>query len=143
MKCQTIIDKSRDEEVMIYVHERTEFVEQIENFVLGNSAELVGYSDKEAVKISSGEIFCILVEDNKVYAITQNEKLKMKQRLYVLEEMLGSDFIKINQSCIVNIKEIKRFDASFAGALSVTLKNGYKDYISRRQLKKVKERICV
>ena len=79
MKCQTIIDKSRDEEVMIYVHERTEFVEQIENFVLGNSAELVGYSDKEAVKISSGEIFCILVEDNKVYAITQNEKLKMKQ----------------------------------------------------------------
>lgn len=141
MKCQTIIDKSREEEVLIYVHEKTAFSEEIENFVMGTSTELIGYSDKVALKISLSEIFGIVVEDNKVYAMTQNEKLRMKQRLYVLEAMLGNDFVKINQSCIVNIRKIERFDASFAGALSVTLKNGYKDYVSRRQLKTVKERI--
>jgi len=141
MKCQTIIDKNREEEVLIYVHKKTAFSEEIENFVMETSTELIGYSDKIALKISLSEIFSIVVEDNKVYAITQNAKLRMKQRLYVLEAMLGNGFVKINQSCIVNIRKIERFDASFAGALSVTLKNGYKDYVSRRQLKTVKERI--
>ena len=78
-----------------------------------------------------------------IYALTKDEKYKLKQRLYVLEEMLNRDFIKINQSCIVNVKKIQRFDASFSGAMSVVLKNGYKDYISRRQLKNVKERIGI
>ena len=53
----------------------------------------------------------------------------------------GSDFVKLNQSCIVNIKKIECFDASLGGALKVTLKNGYRDYVSRRQLKAVKERL--
>lgn len=141
MKCQTIIDKSREEEVIIYVHEKSELSEEIESLVLGTSTELIGYSDKLAIKINLSEIFCIVVEDSKVYVMTENEKLRMKQRLYVLEEMLGNDFVKINQSCIVNIRKIERFDASFAGALSVTLKNGHKDYVSRRQLKTVKERV--
>ena len=57
MKCQTIIDKSREEEVLIYVHEKTAFSEEIENFVMGTSTELVGYSDKIALKINFSEIF--------------------------------------------------------------------------------------
>ena len=141
MKCQTVIDKNREEEVVIYVHEKSAISEDIEDFVLGLSTELIGYGDKVAVKINCSEIFCITVEDNKVFAVTQKEKLRLKQRLYILEEMLGGDFVKINQSCIVNIRKIERFDASFAGSLSVTLKNGYNDYVSRRQLKTVKERI--
>ena len=65
----------------------------------------------------------------------------IKERLYTVENTVGDSFIKINQSCIVNIDKIERFEASFSGALTVVLKNGYKDYISRRQLKIVKERI--
>ena len=65
-----------------------------------------------------------------------------KKRLYKIEEMLeDDDFIKINQSCIVNIKMIESFDASIGGALMIKLKNGYRDYISRRQIKAVKERL--
>jgi len=36
---------------------------------------------------------------------------------------------------------IKKFDVSFGGALTVIFKNGYTDYVSRRQMKIVKERI--
>ena len=62
-------------------------------------------------------------------------------RLYQLEELLDASFVKINQSSIVNVKKIERFEASIGGALLVILQNGHRDYVSRRQVKAVKERI--
>ena len=53
------------------------------------------------------------------------------------------NFIKINKSCIANLKKIKRFDASFGGAMQVTFKNGHTDFVSRRNLKNVKERMGI
>ena len=51
--------------------------------------------------------------------------------------------MKINQSCLVRVDKIKRFHSSIGGSLMVTLEGGYRDYISRRQLKIVKERIGI
>ena len=141
MKCRTVIDKDREEEVVIYVHEKSELSSEIEEFVIGRSLELLGHKDKNIVKIALSEVYCFTVEENKVFALTEKERLQLKQRLYLLEEMLDDSFVKINQSCIVSVRKIKRFDTSITGTLVVELKNGYKDYVSRRQLKKVKERI--
>lgn len=141
MKCRTVIDKDREEEVVIYVHEKSELSSEIEEFVMGRSLELLGYKDKNIVRLTLSEVYCFTVEENKVFAITEKERLQLKQRLYLLEEMLDDSFVKINQSCIVSVRKIKRFDTSITGTLVVELKNGYKDYVSRRQLKKVKERI--
>jgi DNA-binding LytR/AlgR family response regulator len=93
------------------------------------------------MKLNPSQIYSITVEDKKIFAYLDKEKLQIKKRLYEIEEILGKGFVKINQSCLVNISKIERFDASFAGAMMVTLKNGYKDYVSRRQLRIVKERI--
>ncbi|MBQ7292304.1 MAG: LytTR family transcriptional regulator [Clostridia bacterium] len=141
MKCQTIVDAEREEEVLIYVHKKSELSDKIEAFVNEASTELIGYGEKTAVKLELGDVFCFTVEDGKVYALTENEKYRLKQRLYLLEEMLDKSFVKINQSCIANIRKIQKFDASLAGTLTVIFKNGYRDYVSRRQLKTVKERI--
>ena len=141
MKCRTVIDKDREEEVVIYVHEKNSLSYEIEELVLGKSLELFGYKDKNIVKLSPSDVFCFTVENNKVYALCEREKYQIKQRLYLLEEILDSDFVKINQSCIANIRKISKFDTSITGTLMVSFKNGYRDYVSRRQMKKVKERI--
>ena len=141
MKCKTVIDKIREEEVIIYAHERNETVEAIEKLVLRSDFELIGYSGKSAVRLEWSEIYCFTVEDNKVYAVTETEKLQLKLRLYQVEELADESFVKINQSCVANISHIKRFDASISGTLRVVFKNGYTDYVSRRQLKTVKERL--
>ncbi len=141
MKCTVKIDKSREEEILIYAHEKNSLIEEIEELVLTKSLELIGYKEKEIIKILPTDVYCFNVENNKIYAVLKNEKLQLKQRLYEIEELLDETFVKINQSCIVNTKKIERFDASFTGSLLVILKNGYKDYVSRRQLKIVKERI--
>lgn len=143
MKCKTVVDKIREEEVVIYVHQSSQLSADIENYVRARSEELFGFDDKNAVKLNRSEIFCFTVENDRVYAYTEKERFLIKRRLYEVEETLDGGFVKINQSCIVNVEKILRFDASFSGTLSVTLKNGYKDYVSRRQIKKVKERIGI
>ena len=141
MKCQTIVDAEREEEVVIYVREKSMISDRIEAFVKEVSSELIGYNENTAVNLKLDDVFCFMVEDGKVYALTESEKYRLRQRLYLLEEMLDVSFVKINKSCIANIRKIKKFDASFSGTLTVVFKNGYRDYVSRRQLKKVKERI--
>lgn len=141
MKITTIIDKTKEEEIIICAHEKTKLINDIEMFVLENSTELVGYQEGVIKPITLNEIYSFNVFDNKVYACLENEKFMLKQRLYVIEAILNDNFVKINQSCIINIRKIKKFESSFGGVLAVILKNGYKDYISRRQLKVVKERI--
>jgi DNA-binding LytR/AlgR family response regulator len=81
------------------------------------------------------------MENNKLIAITEKGNFQIKERLYRIEEIVYDGFIKINQSTLVKRIDIERFEVSVGGALMVVLKNGYKDYVSRRQLKKVKERL--
>ena len=140
MKCTLIITDEHEEEVVIYARERTKLTNDIEVLVCGSVPELIGYKENEVVKLNSDLISCFTVEGNKVYALTDSEKLQIKLRLYQLEEMLSDTFVKINQSCIANIRKIERFDTSVSGTLLIKFKNGYKDYVSRRQMKAVKER---
>ena len=143
MKIKTFIDRDHEEEIIIYAHERGELVEEIEALVQSRSSELVGFKDTAIKPINVTDVYCFSVEDNKVYAILEKEKWQIKQRLYSLEDTLDKSFIRINQSCIANLKKIERFDVSFGGSFLVIFKNGHRDYVSRRQLKKVKERIGI
>lgn len=141
MKFKLFIDKNHDDEVIVYAHEESELTKQIEDIVTKSESQIVAYIDREAVVLELADVYCFVVEDNKVFAITSKEKLKVKSRLYQLEEMLPHTFVKVNQSCIANIKMIKSFDSKISGSLLVRFKNGYSDYVSRRQLKVVKERM--
>ncbi len=139
---KVIIDEERDEEVIVYAHSRSELVKEIEKLVSESSSDLIGYKETEACKLNLLNVNCFICENNRVYALAE-DKLLVKLRLYQVEERLDKSFVKINQSCIANIRQISKVEATFSGALSVVFKNGYRDYISRRNLKKVKERLGV
>ena len=141
MKCELHIDKNLDEKVLIYAHEQNKAVEEIKSFVENQDIELIGYKDGEIEKLNPNKVNCFIIENSKIYAITDDDKYHVKLRLYNLEEMLGESFIKINQSCIANIRKIQKFDSSISGTLSVIFKNGYIDYVSRRNIKSIKERL--
>jgi DNA-binding LytR/AlgR family response regulator len=140
VKCTVIIDENREEEVVVYAHARTSQVEKIESLVK-ESVPLMGYGDDAVVPLQSEELLCVFVEAGKVYAMTLNDKWQLKGRLYQVEELLPSSFVKINQSCLANIRKIQRFQSTIGGTLQVVFENGYVDYVSRRQLKTVKERM--
>ena len=141
MKYNLIIEPEREEEVIVYAHKRSELTDRIEAVVISENEDLIGYTEQGVIRLDLADVYAFTVEDSKVYALTEREKMALKLRLYQLEERYSYEFLKINQSCLVNVKMIKRFDSSIGGSLMVELKNGYRDYVSRRQLKAVKERI--
>ena len=141
MKCYTYIKENEEERVLIYAHDRTRLVEDIESLVLGSEIDLTGSYDSEIIKIDINDVICFISENNKVYALIGDKKYQIKYRLYQIEELNLNMFIKINQSCLANKTKIKRFETTIGGALKVVFKNGYIDFISRRELKNVKNRM--
>lgn len=143
MDFKLIINEDEREEVVVYAKEKTPLIEEIEALVKNNKETVIGYVRDEAINVSLKDVYCFTIEKNKLYAVMENERLLIKERLYQIEEAVNSNFIKINQSSIANMKKIDRFKASIGGSLIVLFKNGYRDYVSRRQTKYVKERMGV
>ena len=143
MKCTLNICPEREEEILIFAHKRTLLTDTISALAQEDDFELTGFYNGSTKKLELTDIFCFVSEENRIFAITENEKWQIKTRLYKIEESLPATFVRLNQSCIANIRQIDRFETTFGGALSVVFKNGYTDYISRRQLKTVKERLGI
>ena len=141
MKCYTYINETEEDKVLIYSKERTKLVDEIESLVESTNIDLTGTYNEEIIKINVNDVSCFISENNKVYALINEKKYQIKQRLYQLEEMNLNTFIKINQSCLANKKKIKKFESTIGGSLKVVFKNGYIDFISRRELKNVKQRM--
>ena len=143
MKCEIIIDPSCNERVVIYAKEESGLVQEIKQLAEGVQNDLFGFSDDEIVKLNPADIYYISVIGGKVYATVGRQRYLLKERLYFLEEKLPESFVKINQSCLANIKKTERFDTSISGTLKIHFKNGDTDYVSRRQLRAVKERLGI
>lgn len=143
MKFKLIIDKSKEEEITVTAHERSELTDRLEAMVLeyGNEENIIGYADGQIKKLSLADIECVTVVDSKTYVIDVNgERWRIKKRLYELEAVLPSHFIRINKSTLANEKRLDRFTASFSGAVDAVFKCGYKEYVSRRCFSDIKRR---
>ena len=141
MKCYTYINENEEERVLIYAHDRTRFVDDIESLVLSSEIDLTGSYDNEIIKIDINDVVCFISENNKVYALVGDKKYQIKYRLYQIEGLNLNIFIKVNQSCLANKTKIKRFESTIGGSLKVVFNNGYVDFIARRELKNVKKRM--
>ncbi|MBR3954063.1 MAG: LytTR family transcriptional regulator [Clostridia bacterium] len=141
MKLTLHIGTPHEEEVIVYANKRNALTDSIEQLVNNTDEPLVGYKNETAIPLQLADIFCFTVENNHVFACTDKDKLLIKTRLYKIEELLPCNFVKINQSCIVNLAKIQRFETGVTGTLAVILFNGFCDYVSRRNLKMVKERM--
>ena len=141
MKCYTYIKEDEEEKVLIYAHDRNRLVDDIESLVLSSEVDLTGNYDNEIIKIDINDVICFVSDNNKVFALIGDKKYQIRYRLYQIEELNLNMFIKLNQSCLANKTKIKRFETTIGGALKVVFKNGYIDFISRRELKNVKKRM--
>ena len=141
MKYKIEIKPEQTEDVVVTVRQSSAVLTRIENILKESTDVLFGYTEQGIVRLVPEEVYCFFTEGHRVYAAGAQEKYQLKERLYTLEEMFPVDFVKINQSCLINVTQIQKFEVSIGGSLFVILKNGFRDYISRRQVKIVKERL--
>jgi DNA-binding LytR/AlgR family response regulator len=131
------------EEIVAYAKDKNELINLIEKMCQNDSTKIIGYFDNIIKELNHNEIECFITVEDKVYAVTKDKKYQVKKRLYELNEMFDNIFTYINQGCLANLKKVDHFEASIGGSLLVVFKSGYKDYVSRRQLKNIKERIGI
>lgn len=137
---------SDEEKVCAYSKERSPLIDKIENLCQEKKIQaknLFGYLEKDIVFLNLDEISYISIEEEKTIAHIGKKKYQMKEKISSLEEMLGKDFIQINRYALVNIHHIARFDTSWNGNLVVYLKDGTRDFVSRRRIRSLKERIGI
>lgn len=143
MKFKLIIDKSKDEEVVATVHNRSTLTDEIEALVMQHTSadRIPAYTEDDMKMLKFSDIECITVLDGKTYAIDIfGKRYRLKQRLYELEAVLPSPFIRINKSAIANENRLERFSTAFSGAVDAVFKCGYREYVSRRCFAAIKRR---
>lgn len=141
MKFRLIIDREKDEEVIVTAKERSALIDEIEALISKHSDRIPGYTDDDIKMLSVSDIQCVTVLDGKTYAIdSNNQRYRLKARLYELENTLPSSFIRINKSALANEKALDRFAVTYTGAVDAVFKCGYREYVSRRCFAQIRRR---
>ena len=143
MKFRLIIDKSKEEEIVVTAHERSALTDKIELLIMqyDGADKIPAFLDDEMKLLKFTQIECIAVIDGKTCAIdSEGNQYRLKMRLYELEEKLPSYFIRVNKSAIANEKRIEKFCSTYTGAVNVLFKCGYSEFVSRRCFAEIKRR---
>ena len=103
------------------------------------------FRDKTVLDIGSSTggftMYALEQGAKKVIAIdTKCNSYVLKERLYELENILPTYFIRINKSTLANEHRIARFDAVFSGGVDAVFQCGYREYVSRRCFAEIRRR---
>ena len=132
-------------EVIINAPEINEEVTTIANSIMGISnsiKQIIATKDNKIYLFTIDEIICFYSEEKNNYCKTKNGTYRIKEKLYELEEKLcKGDYVRISNSCIINLKYVDSFDTSIIGTIEVIFKDGCKEYVSRRKVKDVMKKI--
>lgn len=142
MQVEIKIDSSyKEPKIIILTDSLTEEVNSImKKLSEHNPGILSGIKDGKITILEQNDLLKVYACNGKVSAVTDNGEYVLKIRLYEAEEILNpSQFIRISNSEIINLKKVKSFDLNFAGTIYVELINGTTTYVSRRYVKKIKQ----
>ena len=143
MKFKLIIDPTAEEQIVATVHEPSALTEKVQQLVreYTGADRIAAFIEDDIKMLPFSQIVCITVQDSKTYAVdTKGIRYRVKQRLYELEPVLPTSFIRINKSAIANEQHIERFAATFSGAVDAVFRGGYREYVSRRCFAQIKRR---
>ena len=76
----------------------------------------------------------VRVEDGDTMLYGERQKFRSRKRLYELSAQLGKQFIQISKSTLVNLSCLDSIEPGLGGTMLLKLKNGCKDYVSRKYL---------
>lgn len=127
-----IYTASMSEDVQTIVRTLTDFPLQI----------LFGKQGEKIQPLIQEDLIRVYTAGGKVFAVTDSGEYTLRQRLYELESRLPpSQFVRISNSEIINLKKVDHFDLNFAGTICVKLSDGSTTYVSRRYVSKLKKRL--
>lgn len=102
---------------------------------------LLGWQGDTVTVLSSADLTRFYTQDRGVFCQdAAGETYALRLRLYELEEVLDPrQFVRISNSELVNLHQITALDLKLSGTIKLTLAGGSLCFVSRRNVKKLKE----
>ncbi len=120
---------------VIYTGELTTEVHRAAAVLAEERADLVPAEENDKiVMLHPEEIYLVRVENEKTIIYTAKKQYQSNRRLYELEGMLGRNFMRISKSAIMNLQLLDYAAPGLGGVMVLVLKNGLRDYVSRKYL---------
>ena len=91
-------------------------------------------NEEDIVVLQPKEIYMVRVEDGDTVIYGARQRYRSRKRLYELAEQLGKQFMQISKGTLVNLSYLDSVEPGFSGMMLLKLKNGCKDYVSRKYL---------
>lgn len=146
MKIKIEIDgQLNEDEVTIRCRELNDQVKQLQRAVqeIGFSSQRYVFEKGETqYYLPLEEILFFEADDHRVYAHTKNEVYEAKYRLYELEKLLPSYFLRVSKSTVLNLREILSIKKNLTSASLVEFRNSDKrTYVSRSYYRLMETRL--
>mgnify|MGYP002891869244 FL=1 len=95
--------------------------------------------DSDIIILQPKEIYMVRVENKDTIIYGKEHRYRSRKRLCEMQQQLGAGFMQISKSTLVNLSYMNNVEAGFSGTLLLKLKNGCKDYVSRKYLPEFKK----
>lgn len=137
-----ISSEYQDIDIIINAPKKNEEVQILENLLLTKSQktidQIIAIQNNDIFIVNISDIIIFFSEEKNNYCKTKDGIFKIKEKLYYLEEILPSkDFIRISNSAIININQVKCFNTSIIGKIIVKFKDGSEESVSRRKTSEI------
>ena len=119
---------------VIYAERVTDEIRQIMDIFSQETSPIVAQHSEELIILKPDDIYMVRVEDGNTMIYGGNEVYYSRKRLYELKAQLGTKFMQISKCSLVNLKYLSSVEPGFSGTLLLKLKNGSKEYVSRKYL---------
>ena len=130
--------------VTIQCGKKDHFIEQLIAALRIMDRQLTVSFHGAATTLALSEILYIESVDRKCLVYTKDNVFETTKRLYELEQQLVSFlFLRINKSCIVNLKNIDAIRAYLDRRLLITMSNGEQLIVSRQYAPELKHLLGV
>lgn len=134
---------SKFEEISITIN-APELSDEIQNLIKYVSninaipTQIMASKNNEIYFIDLERVICFFSEDKYNYVRVKEGIYKIKYKLYELENIFKQkDFIRISNSCIININQVEYFDTSILGTVFVKLKDKTQETVSKRNVAQI------
>lgn len=142
MKVNIDISSDYDEPyVVIYTNQVTDEIQRIADIFSGSSITMITatQNEEDLIVLRPDEIYMVRIENGETVIYGKEQKYYSRKRLYELQQQLGRQFMQISKSTLVNLSYMESIEPGFSGTLLLKLKNGCKDYVSRKYLSMFKK----
>ena len=96
-------------------------------------------NEEDIVVLQPKDIYMVRVENGDTVIYGAMQKYRSRKRLYELADQLGKQFMQISKTTLINLSYMDSIEPGFSGTLLLKLKNGIKDYVSRKYLPEFKK----